>query len=62
MSAFNVEEFVREYEKEILQRLSSHDSLRPHPNLSLHSDKPLSQDLPKPDSMTGKATDLIPAN
>lgn len=29
MEAFNVEEFVREYEKEILQRLSSHDNLRP---------------------------------
>ena len=26
MEAFNVEEFVREYEKEILQRLSSHDT------------------------------------
>lgn len=28
MSAFNVEEFVREYEKEILQRLSAHDTVK----------------------------------
>lgn len=28
MEAFNVEEFVREYEKEILQRLSSHDTVQ----------------------------------